>query len=212
MIHKIISLIMILSLFFGSGLSAYAAEASQPVDLVKKLVTQAQYEIKTYGAAKDDTIIQLQNAVRSLGISSGSYGTYSFGSAIRGFGESRNLPRGWSYRVDRPDQRYGEMKPHVHVYNKGGESGAENVDGTASHGSSLAGVPKEIKDKVRNSSDYKKGQQELKKMKEPKAEISAQHLNLSNAKDLIIATGIFITIVGVIFFAPEVLPFVLAGI
>jgi hypothetical protein len=165
MIHKIISIIVILSLFFGSGLSAYAVEASQPVDLVKKLVTQAQFEIKTYGVAKDDTINQLNTAVKSLGISSGSYGTYSCGLVIKGFGETRHLSKGWSFRVDRPDSRYVEMKPHVHVLNNGSEIGSENVDGTSSHGRSLAGVPKEIKDKVRNSSDYKKGQQELKKMK-----------------------------------------------
>lgn len=49
-------------------------------------------------------------------------------------------------------------------------------------------------------------------MKKAKAEINKKHLNLKKAKDLIIAAGIFVAIVGVAFFAPEVLPAVLVAI
>lgn len=49
-------------------------------------------------------------------------------------------------------------------------------------------------------------------MKKAKSEINKKHLNLKNIKDLIIAAGIFITIIGVAFFAIEALPMVLVAI
>ena len=42
-------------------------------------------------------------------------------------------------------------------------------------------------------------------MQKAKAEIKRRGINLRNAKDLIIAAGIFVAIVGVAFFAPEAL-------
>ena len=47
-------------------------------------------------------------------------------------------------------------------------------------------------------------------MQKAKAEIKRRGLNPINAKDLIIAAGIFVAIVGVAFFAPEALPGALA--
>ena len=79
-----------------------------------------------------------------------------------------------------------------------------------SDGKNLKKVPKKVKEKVRNSKDYKKGKSDLKKMKKAKSEIKRKGLNLKNAKDLIIAAGIFVAIVGVAFFAPEALPGALA--
>ena len=43
-------------------------------------------------------------------------------------------------------------------------------------------------------------------MQKAKAEIKRRGINLGNAKDLIIAAGIFVAIIGVAFFAPEALP------
>ncbi|WP_320186999.1 hypothetical protein [Macrococcoides caseolyticum] len=90
----------------------------------------------------------------------------------------------------------------------------ENVDGTPSHGKTLAGsgVPKKIIDKVKSSKDYKKGQADLAKLKQAKAEIKKKHLNLNNVKDLAIAAGIIAGLVGVAFFAPEAIPFVIAAV
>lgn len=56
-----------------------------------------------------------------------------------------------------------DAKPHVHVYKNGKQVGVENVDGTSSHGKTLKKVPKNVKDKVINSKDYKKGKNDLKK-------------------------------------------------
>ena len=131
----------------------------------------------------------------------------------RGYGETHSLGKGWTYRVDRPS--CDDAKPHVHVDNNHRNiHGIENVDGTPSHGKTLdkAKVPKNVQKKVRNSSDFKKGQADLKKMQNAKREIKSRNLNLSVSKDLLIAAGIFVTIVGTAFVAPEFLPALLAAV
>ena len=49
-------------------------------------------------------------------------------------------------------------------------------------------------------------------MQEAKREIHRRKLNLSVNKDLLIAAGIFVTVVGVAFVAPEFLPVLLAAV
>lgn len=49
-------------------------------------------------------------------------------------------------------------------------------------------------------------------MKKAKQEINRQKLDLSQWKDVVIAAGIFVAIVGVAFFAPEFLPAAIAAI
>ena len=49
-------------------------------------------------------------------------------------------------------------------------------------------------------------------MRKAKSEIQRRNLNLNNHKHLIIAAAIFLTIVGVAFFAPAALPLALAAI
>lgn len=183
---------------------------------ISNLVKLAISERSKYGEAKDDTIRKLEVELDKKGIDTGSYSDTKYIEynqsvvATYGYGETHKINKTWSYRVDKPSA--GDAKPHVHVYKNGKQVGAECVDGTSSHGKTLKKVPKKVKDKVRSSKDYKKGKSDLKKMKKAKAEINKKHLNLKKAKDLIIAAGIFVAIVGVAFFAPEVLPAVLAAI
>lgn len=49
-------------------------------------------------------------------------------------------------------------------------------------------------------------------MKNAKAAINSKLFNLKNAKDLIVAAGKFVAIVGVAFFAPEALPSALLAV
>jgi hypothetical protein len=214
---KIMSFILTLSMIFSLNITAYASGRNANIDNIKKLVEVAQAEIKNNGEASDNTVKKLEYELSKIGITTGSYsGTHSLDEnsiSILGYGETHDLGQGWTYRVDRPAG--GEAKPHVHVdNNRSNVHGAENVDGTPSHGKTLSGskVPKDVQKKVKGSADYKKGQQDLNKMKKAKQEISRQNLDLSQWKDVVIAAGIFVAIVGVAFFAPEALPAVLVAI
>ena len=215
-LRRIISLLLLATLavtYFPVQILAMDNNSKE----ILELVNLAEEEREKYGEATDPTINNLQIELEKRGIDTGSYSEmqyieYEDGSDLernngimpRGYGEIHKINKTWSYRVDKPTA--GDAKPHVHVYKNGKQVGVENVDGTSSHGKTLKKVPKNIKEKVRNSKDYKKGKSDLKKMKQAKSEIKRKHLNLKNAKDLLIAAGIFVAIVGVAFFAPEVLP------
>ena len=210
-ICRMIAMILFVALVFPFiQVNSFAETDSN--EKISNLVKLAISERSKYGEAKDDTIRKLDKK----GIDTGSYSDtkyieYSQGAvATYGYGETHKINKTWSYRVDKPSA--GDAKPHVHVYKNGKQVGAECVDGTSSHGKTLKKVPKKVKDKVRNSKDYKKGKSDLKKMKKAKAEINKKHINLKNSKYLIISAGIFVDIVGVAFFAPEVLPAVLVAI
>lgn len=214
---KIVSFILTLSMIFSLSVSTYAEERNASIANIEKLVKIAEAEIKNNGEASDNTVKELESELKKLGITTGSYsGTHSADENListLGYGETHDLGQGWTYRVDRPAG--GEAKPHVHVdNNRTNVHGAENVDGTPSHGKTLSGskVPKDVQKKVKGSPDYKKGQQDLNKMKKAKQEINRQKLDLSQWKDVVIAAGIFVAIVGVAFFAPEFLPTALAAI
>ena len=69
-----------------------------------------------------------------------------------------------------------------------------------------AGIPKGVQKKAKALKDYKKGQDDLKKEKAAKSEINRRHLNLKNPAQLAIAIAIFISIVGLVIFAPESAP------
>lgn|GEM_PF-4267492 len=55
-------------------------------------------------------------------------------------------------------------------------------------------------------SRFKKGKEDLDKMKQAKKEIKNKGLDMSKWGDVLIAVGIFVAIVGVALFAPEALP------
>lgn len=118
-----------------------------------------------------------------------------------GYGQWHDLGKGWKARVDKPTHG-GASKPHVHV-EKGDKKGVENVDGTKSHGKNLnsAGVPNDIQKKARGLADYKKGQKDLANMRKAKQQITAKKLNLRKNADIVIAIGIFVSVVGLMIFA-----------
>lgn len=61
---------------------------------------------------------------------------------------------GYSGRIDRPhDTRTGKW--HGHVYKKGKQIGAENVDGTKHDGKDFRNVPKRSLDRLKNSGKWK---------------------------------------------------------
>lgn len=212
-----VSMVLIVIIILSSPINTLAKSKT---DITKSkisiLVKKAEKEIKKNGKASEKTITKLEKELKKIGISTGSYsGTHLISDnafSTFGYGQTHNVGTGdWTYRVDRPTA--SEAKPHVHVdSNKNNVHGVENVDGTKSHNKTLtgAGVPNKVKEKVKNSPDYKKGKQDLENMQKAKKEIKKQKLNLSKYSDLIIAVGIFVMIVGVCFFAPEAIPGVLA--
>lgn len=206
---KFLSFIITLSMVFTMNISAFAADSNAAN--IDRLVKAAEKEIADKGEASTDTVNELASALKKIGVETGSYsGTHQVYGNVptnRGYGQTHQLGRGWTYRVDKASA--GAAKPHVHVDNKRlNVHAVENVDGTSSHKKSLddCKVPKDIQEKVKGSRDYKKGQEDLKNMQKAKQEINRRHLNMKNRKDVIIAAGIFVTIVGVAFFAPEALP------
>lgn len=73
-----------------------------------------------------------------------------------------DLGAGWRMRIDGP--HYDGGKPHVHVYDDGGEEVAsENLDGTSSHGSSLDDLPNSVKRRVKDHPGYKRKKEKVKK-------------------------------------------------
>lgn len=218
LIKKFISLILVIAMSI-SIVSFKSLAHSESFQNITKLVEKAEKEASINGESSDQTINALEKELNYLGVDVGSYsGTHILGEedddfVFYGYGETHSIGKGWTYRVDKPSS--SNAKPHVHVDNNSrGIHGTENVDGTPSHGKTLerSGVPKKVRDQVRGSKDYKKGQKDLKNMKKAKAEIKRKKLNLNIYKDLIIAAGIFIVIVGVAFFAPEALPAVIPAI
>lgn len=87
---------------------------------IQQLVQKAESEREQYGEATDETAKQLQVALEALGVETGSYsGTQPVVLddviATRGYGQTHDLGKGWTYRVDKPSS--DNAKPHVHVDN-----------------------------------------------------------------------------------------------
>ena len=157
------------------------------------------------------TIKELESLLDSVGVETGSYSgvhmVYEDNIVLYGYGETHNLGKGWTYRVDRPSA--ANAKPHIHIdHERNNIHGVENVDGTASHGKTFndSKIPKKVQKKVKESKDYKKAKADLKNIKKVKREISRRKINLKKRKGRIITAGIFIVIVGVAFFSLGFLP------
>lgn len=182
----VISMVLISALM---PLSPYAEQLNFENRL--EIALEKSYkEIKLYGNATEKTVSEIESILSEVNVR----------PTERGYGQWHNLGQGWRARVDRAHA--GAGKPHVHV-EKGSVKGVESVDGTKSHGKTLdnAGVPKKVRDKARALSDYKKGKEELKKMQRAKSQMRSKGLNLRKNSDIIIAIGIFITVVGFAVFA-----------
>lgn len=195
------------ALFLGFLMPANAIAQADAISSSAALMTQADKVSKLKNPTTNNPEVkQLEKMLAQYKVTDSSYWTPENSDLTsRGYGQWHDLGGGWKARVDRPAA--GDAKPHVHVEGHG-KSGAENVDGTNSHGSNLdkAGIPKGVQKKAKALKDYKKGQDDLKKEKAAKSEINRRHLNLKNPAQLAIAIAIFISIVGLVIFAPESAP------
>lgn len=203
-----ILLVALVTLSLGPLQVSAAATNSKTITNITELTEKLEVKREEQGfiADNDEDLLLLAKELNKLEITSPSYWTpetsSDSGISLFGYGQWHNLGKGWRARVDKPSHG-GASKPHVHVEN-GNKKGVENVDGTASHGKTLggAGVPRDIQRKARNLADYKKGQKDLANMKKAKSQIKAKNLDLRKYSDIIIATGIFISVVGLVLFAP----------
>ncbi|MDR1773754.1 MAG: hypothetical protein LBR30_02640 [Clostridioides sp.] len=191
LISKIVAYSMaIISIFYTISPYAETISYQQRLDVVLRKI---DVERSKTGEASAESMEELDNILSGIRVP----------RETRGFGQEHNLGGGWRARVDRPRHGAGQAKPHVHVY-KGNVNGVENCDGTESHGHGKSleevGVPRKVRDKARSLPDYKKGKEEIKKMQKAKKQIRAKKLNLRNNKDLKIAIGITVAILGYLLF------------
>lgn len=184
-----------------------AIENSDTLSNITELtkIVEAKREKQGFVSEDDIDLLMLKEELSKIEVTSESYWTPD---AVKeeafttfGYGQWHNLGKGWKARVDKPTHG-GASKPHVHV-EKGDKKGVENVDGTKSHGKNLnsAGVPKDIQNKARGLADYKKGKKDLANMKKAKQQITSKKLNLRKYADIVIAIGIFVSVVGLMIFA-----------
>ena len=92
-----------------------------------------------------------------------------------------DLGSGWRIRLDPPHDGGKHGKWHVHVENNDGSiKAAENVDGSKHDNKSLDNLPKKVKEKAKNSKDYKKGKENQTKTDAAKLDIKRKGLNWKN--------------------------------
>jgi hypothetical protein len=101
-----------------------------------------------------------------------------------------DLGSGYKARLDSP---HGTANPkyHVHVYKNGKQVGAENMDGTKSHGTTLGNVPNTIKKKLKSTTAYKNHKKKHDKLQDQKSK--AKKINWLNPWDsitLIVAVAV----------------------
>ena len=104
-----------------------------------------------------------------------------FPTSIDAASQWHDLGSGWKIRLDSPHNATNN-KWHVHVENNNGSVKAtENVDGTNHDGGNLDKLKKKVREKARNSKDYKKGKENQKKTDAAKMQIKKKGLNAKNA-------------------------------
>lgn len=82
-----------------------------------------------------------------------------------------DLGSGYSGRIDRPhDTRTGKW--HGHIYKKGKQVGAENVDGTKHDGKNFKNVPKKVVDKLKKSGKWKEAKSKNDKLVKERSKLS----------------------------------------
>ena len=120
-------------------------------------------------------------------------------------GRKHDLGQGWKWRLDKPHP--GAGKPHVHVKG-GGKEYAEGVDGSPSHGGNLDGVPRWVRDKVRNDPDVQKEREKLSKFVSENfntVKCSFEDAIKDKRKTIVVA-GVTIGVAALIAFFPEIAP------
>lgn len=186
-------------------------ETADTITKITELTEKLESKRERDGFVSEDDVdlLLLSEELSKLEVTSSSYGdpvTIQDDSTSEniivpfGYGTKHDLGKGWKARVDKPSA--GDAKPHIHVYN-GKVDGVENVDGTKSHGKTLgsSGIPKGIQNKAKGLADYKKAQKDLTNIKKAKQQMKSKGLNLRKNSDIIIAIGIFVSVVGFLIFA-----------
>ena len=173
--------------------SAYAMEVSKYEANLDNVLEKVLKERDFNGEVSEESIKELENIIASVNVDS---------STMSRSGKWKSLGKGWRFRIDPPHTGTDTGKYHVHVEGPG-VKGSEGVDGTESHKTTMnkSKIPSSIQKKIKGTNEYKNGQKKQKKVKEAKAKIKSKKLNLRKHNDIIIAIGIFISIVGVATFA-----------
>ena len=65
--NQIMSFILVLTMVFATGTTAFAAEQNSTLHKIQQLVQKAESERERYGEATDETAKQLQVALEALG-------------------------------------------------------------------------------------------------------------------------------------------------
>ena len=153
---KILIALITLVMFSFTPLQAMASvRTSDTMETITYLTNKLEMKLDNEGIIEndDEDLLLLTKELSKLGVTSDSYYTsedsHDGTMTTFGYGQWHDLGSGWKARVDKPTHG-GDSKPHIHV-EKGSIKGAENVDGTRSHGKTLStsGVPHNIQKKAR---------------------------------------------------------------
>lgn len=228
--NKILRKILLCSLVLVMGCSVlytssiYAMEKKDYEEKLNETLEEVLKERELHGEASEEGLKKLENIlgkldVRTNGsmsgvtcISDSNGGAYCSNAVYKGnSGIWTEIDSNWKYRIDGPHTGRDTSKYHVHVEGKDGNKkikSSEGVDGTISHKKTMNGsrVPKWVQKKIKASKKFKEAKKKQKQIKKAKEQIKSQKLNLKKATDIIIAIGIFISVVGIAVLAGASIP------
>lgn len=202
------TLVLVMGVSVLSTSAAYAMEKATYEDELNDAIDEALKERELKGEASDESIEKLEKILSEANVP-----IVNREEIIRSANSGKWIPidSTWKFRIDQPHVGGSDTgKVHLHVEGRVGKKNVESsegVDGTPSHRTTMSkdGVPGWVQKKIKNSRQYKDGRDKQKKVKSAKAQINAKKLNLNVHKDIVIAIGIFISVVGVaIYVASEV--------
>lgn len=203
--------LLILCLAFSSTVPAYASTINEDkkIEELNEILSSINKEVESGKEVSKESIAKLESILSEVRV--GKFSDESL-IATRGYGQTYNLGKGWTARVDKPHGS-SETKYHVHVKGKAGKKAVEakeTVKGKSSHGKGNTmkekGVPNDIQKKVKKLKDFQKGVEDQKKLDKAKKDIKAKKLNLNKKTDIIIAIGIVVAVMGFAFFAVSSIP------
>lgn len=207
------SLVLVMGCSVLSTSSIYAVEKNSYEDKLNEALEEVLKERELYGEASEEGLKKLEKILGGAKVQTdGSNSAYVSNTIPTGSsGRWIQVDSNWRYRLDDPHTGSDTAKYHVHVEGKIGNKkieSSEGVDGTKSHKKTMngSGVPKWVQKKIKDSTGFKKNKERQKKIKDAKAKIKSEKLNLKKAKDIIIAIGIFISVVGIAIFAGASIP------
>lgn len=233
--NKILRKILLCSLVLVMGCSVlytssiYAMEKKNYEEKLNETLGEVLKERELHGEASEEGLKKLENILGKLdvqtngsksGVSglsgvtciSDSNGAYCSNTVCKGnSGKWIEIDSNWKYRIDGPHTGPDTAKYHVHVEGKDGNKkikSSEGVDGTISHKKTMNGsrVPKWVQKKIKASKKFKEAKKKQKQIKKAKEQIKSQKLNLKKATDILIAIGIFISVVGIAILAGASIP------